>query len=231
MPKRIVVEVSPRIHLGLISMHSEAPRKNGGIGFSIADPTATVIIQAADRLCIEDNRTFPFERYEIEEFLESLKLICSKDNLVQPVHIAINGSMRTHVGMGSGTAIKLAVIEGLYGINGSSLTQSELVNRSGRGGTSGVGVTTYFSGKLVFDLGVVNDGAPIVPSSRAIRTRAPLVLSAVEMPTWHLCLCVPNSIRPKTQKEEAEFFERTTPLGSDASYEASYEALFGIYSS
>jgi beta-ribofuranosylaminobenzene 5'-phosphate synthase len=215
----------------LISMHSGAPRKNGGIGFSIAGPTAMVAIQCAEQLGIEDNRPCPFDKTEIGEFLQTLERLYVGDNLARPVRITITGEMRTHVGMGSGTAIRLAAVEGMYRVNRMLLDQANLVERSGRGGTSGIGATTYFSGKLTLDLGTANDGTPLVPSSRVRSGRAPLVLDAVEMPKWHLCLCVPNSIRPKTQKEEAEFFERTTPLSSSASYRASYEALLGIYAS
>jgi beta-ribofuranosylaminobenzene 5'-phosphate synthase len=49
------------------------------------------------------------------------------------------------------------------------------------------------------------------------------------MPNWPPCLCVPRNIRSKSQTEELDFFERTLPLHSIASFRAAYHALFGIY--
>jgi beta-ribofuranosylaminobenzene 5'-phosphate synthase len=49
------------------------------------------------------------------------------------------------------------------------------------------------------------------------------------MPEWPLCLCVPRSIRAKSQDEELDFFQRTAPLDPASSFRAAYDALFGIY--
>jgi beta-ribofuranosylaminobenzene 5'-phosphate synthase len=51
------------------------------------------------------------------------------------------------------------------------------------------------------------------------------------MPEWTIVLCVPKSIRPKTEEEEVEFFARTAPLSPAASFQAAYEALFNVYAS
>lgn len=51
------------------------------------------------------------------------------------------------------------------------------------------------------------------------------------MPDWQLCLCLPRSIIPKTQEEERDFFDRTTPLSPQQSHRAAYNALFHIYGS
>ena len=102
---------------------------------------------------------------------------------------------------------------------------------SGRGGTSGVGVSSYFSGGMILDLGQLNDDLPLIPSSQGKGTGIPTVLPALRMPQWPLCVCVPLTIRPKNQAEEIEFFKRSTPLDATDSYRACYEAVFGIYGS
>lgn len=229
MSEDITIDVFPRIHLGLISMHKEGPRKNGGIGFSVVGPSARVSITPAVELTVEDSRHIAFDAREMQEFVQLLKRLRADDRLGIVGRFLIQGDMYTHVGMGSGTALKLAAVEGLYRLNGKRLSKPDLVGRSGRGGTSGIGVSTYFTGKMILDLGVANDGAPIVPSSQYRVGREPVIVAESPMPAWELCLCVPNSIRPKTQAEEVEFFERTTPLDPSSSYRASYEALFGVY--
>ncbi|MER8592815.1 hypothetical protein NKH33_14545 [Mesorhizobium sp. M1182] len=225
------IEVSPRIHLGLISMHDGAVRKNGGIGFSVAGPAATIELKAADQLRVRDNRSHPFNRAEIDQVLAAMGHLLSSEQLATTADVLIAGAFRTHVGMGSGTAIRLAITEGLHLLDERAPSRQQLVERSGRGGTSGIGVSTYFSGGMVLDLGAVNDGSPFVPSSRISAGRSPTTLPCLEMPKWPLCLCVPESIPSKTQEEEAEFFARTAPLTAAASYRASYEALFHAYAS
>jgi beta-ribofuranosylaminobenzene 5'-phosphate synthase len=49
------------------------------------------------------------------------------------------------------------------------------------------------------------------------------------MPEWAMLLCIPRSLRSKTQQEEIAFFRRATPVPAPASFEASYVALFEIY--
>jgi beta-ribofuranosylaminobenzene 5'-phosphate synthase len=135
----------------------------------------------------------------------------------------------THIGMGSGTAIRLAVLEALYLINGSPRPREHLVARSGRGGTSGIGINTYFNGGLILDVGIRSGTTCFLPSSRSRPALSPLALPPLAMPDWPLCLCVPRSIRPKSQNDEVEFFQRTLPLDPSASFRAAYDALFGIY--
>lgn len=136
--------------------------------------------------------------------------------------------MRTHVGLGSATGIRLASIEALAIVNESSIDRAAIVRASGRGGTSGIGVNSYFDGGLVCDLGRAC-GGEFLPSSRAESSLPPLVLPSVAMPDWPILLCLPRDIPAKTQAEEVEFFERTTPLSAEASYEASYIAMFELY--
>lgn len=212
-------------------MHTNAPRKNGGVGFAISDPAVTIEIKGGHSFSISDDRMFPFSSAEIIELTSIVQAALAQGDISPTASVTITGSMRTHVGMGSGTAIRLAIIEGMYLLKNAAHSRTELVEQSRRGGTSGIGAATYFSGGLVFDLGRLNDTAPIVPSSQAIRGHAPTILPPIEMPDWPLCLCIPKSIRPKTQNEEAEFFARVVPLSAAGSYRASYEALFGIYAS
>ena len=148
--------------------------------------------------------------------------------LTTRVSVTLSGDLRTHFGMGSGTAIRLGILETLFRINGKDVERNKLVGHSGRGGTSGVGVSSYFTGGLVLDLGTKNDGR-FLPSSQSIGSLTPLTLPWVRMPDWPLCLCLPMSVTPKTQADEIDFFSRVAPIASRDSFESSYHVLFGIY--
>jgi len=212
-------------------MHADAPRKNGGVGFAIAEPRARVRISPARRLQVFDDRAHPMSQSEIIQLSKTIEglLISLRLPIVPEIHIS--GAMRTHVGMGSGTAIRLGAIEGTALLNGLQLPQSNLIATSGRGGTSGVGINTYFAGGLVLDLGIPMDLAGYAPSSSVKASRRPAALPSVPMPLWPMLLCVPRSIVPKTQLQEVEFFKRTAPLSPSASFEAAYLGLFNLYAS
>jgi beta-ribofuranosylaminobenzene 5'-phosphate synthase len=227
----IRIVASPRIHLGLISMHSSAPRRNGGVGFSIIDPAVAIEIRAGHPFSINDDRAHPFSDLELLDLANIVQGVLTQNGISPAAKVTITGSMRTHVGMGSGTAIRLAVIEAMHLLQNATPSWSQLIEKSRRGGTSGIGTATYSSGGMVFDLGSRNENGPMIPSSQAIRGRAPSTLPPIAMPDWPLGICLPNAIRSKTQDEEVDFFARVTPLSAAASYRASYEALFGVYAS
>jgi beta-ribofuranosylaminobenzene 5'-phosphate synthase len=210
-------------------MHAEGARKNGGIGFAVRTPQAVVEAQPAIRLALYDERAVPMTPQELSRLESALEGMMQHLQLTQPAEIRIRGEMRTHVGMGSGTAIRLGAIESLARINGLDLPPSDLVFHSGRGGASGIGINTYFEGGLVCDLGIPNDGKPHKPSSSGRPAALPLVLSKVRLPEWPMLLCIPRDVALKTQPEEEAFFSRTAPIPASASFSAAYVALFEIY--
>jgi beta-ribofuranosylaminobenzene 5'-phosphate synthase len=227
--RSIRIVAPPRIHLCLISMHEGAPRINGGIGFAIDGPEARVDIAPSNDLQLNDTRPSPMPASEVDQFGSLLKAFCSERKMDRMAQIDIAGDIRTHFGMGSGTSLRLAAIEGLALLNGLRLTRTEIISASKRGGTSGVGINSYFGGGLICDLGRPSNGGDFSPSSTARADHPPLALSTITLPEWPILLCVPRRISPKTQSEEIEFFRRTTPLPETASFEASYLALFGVY--
>ena len=223
------IVVRPRLHLGLISMHNGGVRKNGGIGFAVDEPRGIIRVSESEQSSVEDRREFPFGNTEIEQLHHMVQTVSKTYSLQARISVTLTGNIRTHVGMGSGTAIRLGVLEGLFRVNRKEVSTRELVHASNRGGTSGVGINTYFSGGLILDVGIPNDHANFKPSSRAINPVVPSSLPGLFMADWPLCLCVPRTIHTKSQKEEMEFFSRTAPVPESDSFLAAYEALFGVY--
>src|SRR5690606_11611590 len=132
---------------------------------------------------------------ELDQLLSAIVAARLAYRLPAGVTVTIFGEMPTHRGFGSGTALRLACIEGLFAINDRALTADEAIVLSKRGGTSGIGISTYFSGGLVVDLGVGwDDTANFVPSAVASVKRVPLVLGRVEMPDWTVGICVPRDV-------------------------------------
>jgi beta-ribofuranosylaminobenzene 5'-phosphate synthase len=210
-------------------MHSGGYRVNGGIGFAIDEPKAVLNFEVAEKFEIEDRRLHGFSQSELIQLGAVVSEAKTELNLIQDIKVHLEGGMRTHYGMGSATAIRLAVLEGLLLINKRKINRAELVSLSKRGGTSGIGVNVYFDGGFVFDLGVKSPTTGFRPSSKVQNPKTPLLLSQFEMPNWKVGLCVPKNAKPKTQEEEAEFFENTCPIVSTESYRVLYHCLFGAY--
>ncbi|MGY6274599.1 beta-ribofuranosylaminobenzene 5'-phosphate synthase family protein [Methylomonas sp. MgM2] len=221
--------LNSRLHITLLALHDDQYRCNGGLGFSIQTPQCELTFSLADRPSISDNRRYP----STAEELEGLQLIVQTEQkklcFDHCLAISISGNMRPHAGFGSGTAVTLACLEALHILNGSEISPAELVAASGRGGTSGVGIHSYFSGGYVFDLGRKVDDSVFSPSHLNGSKPAPLLLDQGQMPDWEFGICMPAAIAHKSQSEERDFFRRTCPLPADKVYETVYHTLFGLY--
>lgn len=212
-------------------MHSDGMRRNGGIGFSISDPKSVLEVSLSPSYLFEDSRALPWTNDEASSLADVISAAIDGQGLKFTVSIRLSGGLRSHVGLGSGTAIRLAAMEALFLLNNRQVRPEQLVEWSKRGGTSGIGVNTYFSGGLILDVGTPNGAEGFHPSSAGVVTAPPLCLPPLAMPLWKLCVCIPTSLVPKTQAQESEFFVRTAPLSPESSYRTAYDALFGVYAS
>lgn len=228
-PARLKIAVQPRLHLTLLAMHSGEYRINGGIGFAIDSPACELAFSAASNFVIDDQRTDPLSASELARLDSILQAEQVRQGFATALAVSISGKMRTHFGFGSGTAVSLASLEALHRLNGSTPSPEVLISASGRGGTSGIGINTYFSGGCVFDLGRSDEEDTHVPSHQVTAFRPPLVLDHLPMPEWDIGICIPLAIPHKTEAEEQVFFERACPLSAGAVYETLYHSLFGLY--
>ena len=204
---------------------------NGGIGFSINEPRGVLDFSVSDEFSFIDKRECIWEDNEHDQLLNTLVETQKLLKLEKRISVKLSGDLLSHFGMGSGTAIRLACLEALLRLNDKKIVPDDLVRLSKRGGTSGIGIHTYFSGQFVFDLGVKNRGVSFEPSSNHERPQHPLLLDSLDFPEWEIGLCIPMSIRPKSRAEEIEFFEKTCPINSQESYKAVFHSLFGAYAS
>lgn len=225
------IYIKPRIHLSLISMHTDGYRINGGVGFAINKPDSILTFKPSNYFAFEDKRDHPFSQQEKEQIISVMGSARDACRLEHCINVEVAGGLYTHCGMGSGTAIRLACLEALFLLNGRVASEDEIVTYSNRGGTSGIGIRTYFHGGVIFDLGVKNAGQGFAPSSQIKNSDMSTLLGTASAPDWGIGLCIPRDIRPKTQKEEVVFFKETCPIAKESSYEALYHCLFGAYAS
>ena len=229
---KIAVTVPARIHLTLVELGLHGYRRNGGIGFALNAPSRHLEFAPAPEFDLDLLGNLGFATHEVDD----IRSLLSRTRLNKGFRdsfrlLSARGSGR-HVGTGSGTSVTLACLEALFKVNDAQIDEKELIQLSGRGGTSGVGIRTYFTGGFVLDVGRQYDDEPIVSSDDVVTPASiPNVLSqmSTSMPHWPIGILIPDC-EPLTIERERAVFEslKTEPLQSSAVHEAAYHSVFGV---
>ncbi len=144
------------------------------------------------------------------------------------VEVEISEAPPTHVGFGSKTTTLLSVLLATSQLRGGKHTRSELLLASGRGGTSGIGVHSFFEGGLVVDGGKPTDTADFGPSSASADDRIPPALARIPMPVyWQVALLQVEGVR-QSGEMELEFFRDNTPIDHGEALESTALGAFSI---
>lgn len=229
--KKIQIKSFPRIHITLIGMNDDGYRINGGVGFSISTPSLNCTFHESANFEIFDDRILKFSIIEKNRLILVLSEAKIKYNIVKSISCKIIGEVIPHYGLGSNTIVYLSCIEALFILNDIPYDNNLIVELSKRGGTSGIGMNTYFEGGFVFDLGLKNNAQHFCPSSVADRKGLlPLVVRKCKSPRWKIGVCVPLFIANKSEQEEIEFFKSNCPIDKTFVDEILYEVLFGVTS-
>ncbi len=229
IPQQLTITAYPRLHLSLLDLSPNGFRRNGGIGFAFSTPSITVSVKSSQNFEIIDRRDFGLSDGASERLFTTLEKVASKFSLKIRCVVSISGQAEANHGFGTGTCVRLAAIEGLLILNGISCSEEELVTLSGRGGTSGVGIRTYFDGGLVVDIGRINNDDQLAPSS-SVEFQKPIakLLTRMDMPNWKFGMCLPDDLRGLSDFAEKEFFESNTPIAEEEVWQSIYSALFGV---
>ena len=232
MNKTLTIESFPRIHITLIGMNNDGYRINGGIGFSIDSPVTKIYFELSKENIIIDKRENGFNNDEMKKLLDILNTTKVKNNMKYGISCIIESKILPHYGLGSGTSIYLSCIEALFLLNNISYDNKKIIYYSKRGGTSGIGINTYFNGGFVFDIGIKNQGDLLIPSSIADREgKTPLCIYNGTLPDWKIGICIPFFIENKSETEEKLFFQQNCPIEKSHILDILYESIYGITSS
>lgn len=230
-----VISAPARIHMNLLSMGYDGYRKNGGIGFSISGYDTVFEFSPSSLNAVADKRSLDFLRGEdLSALVEYLDRMCNDFDFKVRLSVSILEGPKAHSGLGVGTTTKLAIAEALLLVNKQKYSSDDVRKLSGRGGTSGIGINTYFSGGFVFDGGVKVDDQPFGPSASKERSifKFPQVLIEAKMPAaWVIGLLQVTKGKVISGKKELEFFSKNTPIDRSAIEAACYQAVMGVSAS
>ncbi len=224
----IKITVPARIHITLFELGADGYRRNGGIGFSVNHSSVELTFVTNGSTSLELLRTIGFDDGEIDALtrkIDSAKSSFSFEHSIQLIHAK---SIGRHVGFGSGTGVALAHVEALGILNKAHLSQSTITQLSGRGGTSGIGISTYFSGGFIFDAGREFDNVE-AKSSDDVSTveKAPLVVMRHDMPSWPIGIFTAEDLEPISIEKERHLFASKLPLTMSQVESTTYHGVMG----
>lgn len=222
------MSVPSRVHLTLIDLGPKGYRRNGGIGFAIATPNSTFAFEPHSTVDLRALASCGYLPPEIASLTERLERIMSQRQLTKGLQLTEVQLPERHGGFGTGTAVALASLESLFLLNNLSVGAEFLRANCGRGGASGIGLSSYFTGGFVFDAGRRFSSAPIVGSDATNKVdEPPLEIGRIDMVDWPMGILIPPGVSAISLEQEHAFFYRQLPLPIENVFEITYHAIFG----
>lgn len=230
MREIIKITAPGRIHVNLFDMSNSGYRQNGGVGFCISGLDTTIAFTACKDFKIIDNRAIGYTAREASTLIAFLEQLYASYGYAQKFSVTFLSGPAPHSGFGTGTSTRLACVEAASHLNHIEADTNKIISASGRGGTSGVGVNTYFSGGMSIDLGVKSTGLPLAPSSaRRGPATIPTQILCLPLPiNWRIGIAVAREANRISAEEEISFFNRTCPIDILSVQKSIYHALSGM---
>jgi beta-ribofuranosylaminobenzene 5'-phosphate synthase len=131
--------------------------------------------------------------------------------------ITIRAVPYDHVGLGSGTALSIAVARAICELYGMPIPVRDLAVMTGRGGTSGIGTAAFESGGLIIDgghsYGVEQEKQDFLPSSASGGIRPAQVITRLDFPEdWEILLVIPEPGQTVSGSVETSIFRESCPV-------------------
>ncbi len=220
-----------RLAFCLIDMNGQDGRVDGSIGVSLSEPFVELFVEklSSDRqnevssLC--DNGDSELLRSLCHEYGEYYPNLGS-------VRVVQRRGIARHVGLGSGTQVRLALLHAFNVIAGSPYKNGELLRLSGRGGASGVGVWAHEHGGIVLDCGHAfgpNRTKKSFLPSAASDCGLPSLVWREEMPEDWKFLCVtPKCYSGMSGQDEIDLFSRICPIDRSGADRMASLILMGL---
>ncbi len=208
-----------RIHATLIDMNGSIGRIDGGIGFTLSNPGWKVDFETTESpplmLDVPEGVEASYIHVLVSEVLNCFGML--------PANVRIGIKVREiiprHVGLGSKTQLALALADGMSRLlkcDNTPFSKEILASIVRRGGTSGIGVTSYFHGGVIIDggheFGAGKEKDSFLPSSASNARPAP-VLSRDDLPAgWRCVIGIPTLDEGAHDADEINIFRQNCPV-------------------
>ena len=223
--RRVVIRTPSRVHVTLIDMHGGSGRVDGGIGITLDEPSMLLEAELSPAFSVSGGDAVLQERIRglVAEVLQKL-------GAAGNVAITIRSSFPSHVGLGSGSQLGLAVARAIAELHGRHLPVRELAKLVGRGGTSGIGTAAFEHGGFIVDgghrFGAGGEKTDFRPSAASRGVSPPPVIARHDFPPeWRILVAIPDLPAGASGGREADIFRDNCPVPLDEVREVSHEVL------
>jgi beta-ribofuranosylaminobenzene 5'-phosphate synthase len=187
------VEAPARLHMGMLDVSGDGPRRFGGLGVAVSRPAAIVEASASDEFTVEGP--------DAERALAVAERCRDALGLATGAHVRVLEAIPAHAGLGSGTKLALAVTAALAALAGQSPDPAAMARTAGRGARSAVGLWTFALGGFVVEGGRRPGAAEPAP-----------LLTRHAMPDdWRCVLVIPAAEPGLSGGPEEEAFTELRP--------------------
>jgi len=196
------VEAGARLHFGFQNLSLAHERLYGGVGVALAEPRLTVEVERS-----RDVDADPVIDPYVDAVVEALS--------VPGARVTVTEQFGRHVGLGSGTQLALATLVAVAEAHDRDVDPRALAPELGRGGRSGVGVSTFEAGGFVVDAGHPTERFTTTPPAQGDwKVPDPLVTAGLPE-QWRFLLVTPaETAAPVGEEEDASMraiVERADP--------------------
>jgi len=191
---KVIVKTPARLHLGLIDMNGDLGRMFGGLGVGIDHPNVVVEAKNASDLQITGKEA------ELTNLLANR--FFSVYHVEPKVHLNVVKTIPSHMGLGSGTQLALAIAVALTKLSNVKANVSELAMAMGRAKRTSVGTTIFQSGGFVVDGG----------KNLKTQTFPPLIYRQPFPSEWRFIVVIPNHTQGLSNSQENHAFDKLTQM-------------------
>lgn len=223
--RRVIIRSPSRIHVTLIDMHGGSGRVDGGIGIALEEPGILLEAELSPILSVSGGTP------DLRERLSGIAAgVLEKIGAGASAAITIRSHFPSHVGLGSGSQLGLAVARAICELYGRTMTTRELAMLVGRGGTSGIGTAAFGLGGFIMDgghrFGPGGEKTDFRPSGASRGVSPPPVTARHEFPQdWHILVAIPSLPAGPSGRAEVDIFRDRCPVPLDEVRELSHEIL------
>jgi len=220
---RVKIRAPTRLHFALCDLGRASPFAIGGVGLGITNPRIEIWCQPGSGAVELLNTSVSWKR-EIAQLISDLNSHVDTSS----VDLTVSSSVPAHCGFGSHTVLALGLIEAVGLTLDKGWTRDFIVAQSGRGGTSGVGIQTYFCGGLAYDFGRSSRPEHFLPSSAIVPASRSVLGPPIAWPSnWIILLALVKGKRVYG-KEERKFFRENTPVTKEEAMETIVSIHHGL---
>ena len=202
----VSVSAPARLHMGFLDLSGSLQRHFGSIGVALNEPVTRIVISHATQRKISGIENSRIANY--------LTLFCDALEISDALHIELTHVIPSHIGLGSGTQMAIAIGAGLNAFYDLKLSVRDIATVMDRGLRSGIGI------------GVFEQGGFVVDGGRGENTVIPPILAHFDIPeNWRFILVFDKRGQGLHGTAEIDAFKNLPPFPRAQAERLSYLLL------